>query len=59
MLALTYRTETAGGPVLVDPLTGERYDFDEAELPDSLKEFLLAMAWEPPAPIPPEPARES
>jgi hypothetical protein len=45
--------------VLVDPLTGERYDFDEAELPDSLKEFLLAMAWEPPAPIPPEPARES
>jgi hypothetical protein len=43
VLALTYQTQTSEGPVLLDPLTGRRYDFDEAELPDTLKQFLLAM----------------
>lgn len=43
VLALTYQTQTAEGPILLDPLTGQRYDFDEAELPDTLKQFLLAM----------------
>lgn len=46
MLALTFRTDEEE-PVLLDPMTGRCYEFEEAGLPESLKEFLLALASSP------------